>query len=98
RVLGRPHRFEAAFLQRLAQVTGRHGVVGEEHRRADMHGFLLYAAAFAFLGHRAPICGSTRSISFRVWAMTSSPSAPTGRRMNFSTPTSTYSATLSRMT
>src|SRR5512139_871783 len=98
RVLGRPHRFEAAFLQGRRELRRRHGVVGEEHRRADMHGFPSYAAAFAFLGHRASTSGSTFSISFLVWAMIASPSGPTGRRMNFSIPTATYSATRSRIT
>ena len=37
RVLGRPHRFEAAFLQRRGEFRRRHGVVGEKHRRAEFH-------------------------------------------------------------
>ena len=37
RVLGRPYRLEAARFQRLAELAGRHRVIGEEHRRAEIH-------------------------------------------------------------
>ena len=37
RVLRRPDRFEAAGFERLGELHGCHGVVGEEHRRAEIH-------------------------------------------------------------
>ena len=38
-------------------------------QRAAMRDFVADTAAFAFFGHRASTCGSTFSISCRVWAM-----------------------------
>ena len=65
-VLRRPHRVEAALLRRDRQFLRRHRIVGEEHRDAEMHGFLLPRRRLRpvfRLSRCTPICGSTFSMS-----------------------------------
>jgi hypothetical protein len=59
RMLGRPHRFEATLLERLAQLAGRHGVVGKEHRCAKMHGFLSsgFVCSADHISNPSPVIG-----------------------------------------
>src|SRR6185437_12594933 len=53
RVLGCPNGFEATLLECLGKFGGRHRIVGEEHRRAEMHQSFLRGGVAGTMAGRA---------------------------------------------